>query len=161
MRKIASRTPTPVGSLLATAVPKLAERLLEERIRRDWRSLVGPEIARRCQPRELKNGALEVTVDNSPWLQELALREAELLSRLIRRYGADAIRSLRFSLGALSPEPPTPPRKSMRSKDCPTAEESRMIEAAVALIADPELQHSARRLLGKACVAVRAQTPRR
>jgi len=159
MSRVASRAPTPVGSLLATAVPKLKERLLEERIRREWRSLVGPEIARRCQPRELKNGTLEVIVDNSPWLQELALREAELLSRLTHRYGADAIRSLRFSLGALPSDPPTPPRRSMRGKDRPTAEESRMIEAAVALIPDPELQRSARRLLEKACVAVRAQTP--
>ncbi len=159
MREIGSRTPTSVGSLLGTAVPKLAERLLEERIRRDWRQLLGPEIARRCQPKELRNGTLRVTVDNSPWLQEVALREAELLSHLTRRYGPNAIRSLRFSLGALSADPPVSPRTGMRSKDRPTAEESRMIEAAVALISDPQLQVSARRLLEKACVALRTTRP--
>ena len=156
--KIRSRDPTPVGSLLRTAVPKLAERLLEVRIHREWRELVGPDMARRCQPGELRSGTLDLTVDNSPWLQELALREAELRSRLTSRYGPDAVRSLRLTLGTLGAEPAEPPRRGARRKDDPTAEEMRMIEAAVSLIPDPDLQVSARRLLEKACVAVRART---
>lgn len=151
------RTPTPVGSLLGSAVPPLAERLLEERIRREWRSLSGPEIARRCQPKELRSGTLEIVTDNSPWLQELALRESELLARLARRYGIEAVRALRFSLGAVSAEPHIPPRRGRSSRERPTAPESQMIDAAVSLIADPELRGSVRRLLEKACVAHRAR----
>lgn len=151
------RTPTPVGSLLGTAVPTLAERLLEERIRREWRSLTGPEIARRCQPKELRNGTLEIITDNSPWLQELALRESELLARLARRYGTGVVRALRFSLGAVSTEPRGLPRRGRSSRERPTATESQMIDAAVSLIADPEIKGSVRRLLEKACVAHRTR----
>lgn len=165
--EIVSRDPIRVGNLLTAAYPKLAERFLEARIRREWRQLVGPEIARRCQPGELRDGTLELTVDNSPWLQELGLRAAELLSRLIHRYGADAVRSLRLSLGTPRAEPvesdghPRHRRGSgERSEARPTAkaitaEETRDIEAAVALIPDPELRVLARRLLEKACVASR------
>lgn len=170
MGGLVSRDPIRVGNLLTAAYPKLAERLLEARIRREWRQLVGPEIARRCQPGELRDGTLELTVDNSPWLQELGLRAAELLSRLSRRYGADAVRSLRLSLGTPRVEPvesnghPRHRRGSGGSSEARptakaiTAEETRNIEAAVALIPDPELRVSARRLLEKAWVAARERT---
>lgn len=149
-----SGTPSPVESLLGAAVPQFAERLLEARIRREWRDLVGHQIARRCLPGELRSGTLTLIVDNSPWLQELALREPELLNRLASRYGPDTVRSLRPTLGALPPEPVARlPERAVRSKRRPTAEEMRMIDAAVTLIADRELRDSARRLLAKACVA--------
>jgi len=157
MRQIGSRDPTPVGSLLGSAVPKLAERLLEVRIRREWRQLVGRETARRCQPGELRNRTLELIADNSPWLQELALRESELRSCLTERYGPAAVRSLRFSLGALRPDPPEPPRREAREKGQPTGEEMRIIDTAVSLIPDPDLQLRARRLFEKACVAARSR----
>lgn len=154
-----SRDPVPVGSFLETAFPPLAERLLEARIRREWEELVGPEIARRCQPRELKGGTLNVIVNNSPWLQELTLREADLLSRLAHRYGPHAVRSLKLSLGALPAEPADPvrgARSNARPSDAyPTQEERKLIEAAVALIADPELRIRARRLLETACARTR------
>jgi hypothetical protein len=158
-----SRDPVPVGSFLETAFPTLAERLLEARIRREWEALVGPEIARRCQPRELKGGTLNVIVNNSPWLQELTLREADLLSRLAHRYGPRAVRSLTLSLGTLPAEPADPVRRGARSNArpsdaYPTEEERKLIEAAVALIADPELRLQVRRLLEKACASGRVRT---
>jgi predicted nucleic acid-binding Zn ribbon protein len=39
-----------------------------------------------------------VIVDNSPWLQELTLREGELLARLQARYGTAAIKALHLRL---------------------------------------------------------------
>jgi len=152
-----SAAPTPVAALLSGALPGGAERLLEARIRRDWRQLVGPEIARRCQPAELRNRTLELTVDNSPWLQELALREAELLGRLNQRYGADAVRAIKVSLGALAREPAAYDRRRAGKPDRPTGEEMQMIDAAVTLITAPELQRLARRLFERACVAARVR----
>jgi hypothetical protein len=147
--------PTRVGTLLGAVVPQLADRMLEVQIRREWRSLVGTEIARRCQPGELRGGILQLVVDNSPWLQELALREAELLSRLTERYGGGTVRSLRFSIGVLTPDAAAPDRRRAGSHDRPTDEERSMIEAAVMSIPDPDLQARARRLLERACVAAR------
>lgn len=99
-----SRPPTPVGVILNTAFPGLRERLLEARIRKEWENLMGQDIARRARPVALSHGILRVTVTNSPWLQELTLREGELRRRLADRYGADAVRALRFSLGTLPGE---------------------------------------------------------
>jgi len=154
--EIGTREPTPVGNLLGAAVPTLRGRLFEVRIRREWRELVGAEIARRCQPVELRNGTLELIVDNSPWLHELSLREAELLSRLGERYGREAVRALRFSLGTLPPEPAGHPGRSGRSGARLAPEDAQMIEAAVALIPHPELRAAARRLLEKASLSAKA-----
>ncbi|MBI4240138.1 MAG: DUF721 domain-containing protein [Candidatus Rokubacteria bacterium] len=156
MGEIGTREPTPVGNLLGAAVPTLRGRLFEVRIRREWRELVGAEIARRCQPVELRNGTLELIVDNSPWLHELSLREAELLSRLGERYGREAVRALRFSLGTLPPEPAGHPGRSGRSDARLAPEDAQMIEAAVALIAHPELRAAVRRLLEKASLSAKA-----
>ena len=49
-------SPRPVGDLLVSALPQLAERLVEHRLRRIWPSLVGPDVARRAQPVALANG---------------------------------------------------------------------------------------------------------
>lgn len=104
-------SPTPVGAILPAVLPGLGERLLEARIRQDWETLLGQDVARRAQPLALKQGVLQVTVTNSPWLQELTLREPDLRRRLADRYGAEAIRTLRFSLGTL------PTRETSGGKD--------------------------------------------
>ena len=92
-------TPTPVGALLTAALPALAEPLLALAVRRDWPSVVDPQLARRARPGDLRGGTLTVIVDNSPWLQELTLREGELLARLQARYGAGNIKALHLTLG--------------------------------------------------------------
>ena len=92
------RSPVRVGNLLTRAVPALAERLLEESIRREWAQTVGPDAARRSRPISLRQGTLQVSVDNSPWLQELTLRSAAISSALHERHGA-AVDGVRFVLG--------------------------------------------------------------
>src|SRR5205814_9822565 len=106
-----SGTPRPVADVLA-AVPQIAERLPEYRVRRGWSALVGPDVARRTQPQTLNNGCLHVVVDNSPWLAELTLRAAELTERLHARFAA--VRSLRFTLGTLEGEPVSPAERRER-----------------------------------------------
>ncbi len=99
MSRPRASTPTPVGALLTAALPSLAEPLLAMAVRRDWPSVVGAAISRRSQPGDLRGGTLTVVVDNSPWLQELTLREPELLRHLQARYGAESVKALRFTLG--------------------------------------------------------------
>ncbi len=73
------RSPVRVGNLLTAAVPALAERMLEQAVRREWTETVGPEASRRTRPGALRQGTLEVSVDNSPWLQELTLRSSAIV----------------------------------------------------------------------------------
>src|SRR4029450_9418269 len=101
--------PVRIGDVLTAAVPALEERLLAERIRLGWRAAVGAEIARRTRPAELKAGTLTITVDNSPWLQELSMRSAEVLDTVRARFGP-TVTALRLTLGAPAPAAAPPPR---------------------------------------------------
>src|SRR5215510_11481611 len=101
--------PVRIGDVLTAAVPALEERLLAERIRLGWRAAVGAEIARRTRPAELKAGTLTITVDNSPWLQELSMRSAEVLDTVRARFGP-TVTALRLTLGAPTPAARARPR---------------------------------------------------
>jgi hypothetical protein len=142
------RAPRAVGELLVTAVPQLEDRLLVQRLRRTWASLVGAEMARRAQPQALVNGCLQIVVDNSPWLHELTLRAPDLAARLGAEY--PAVRSVRFSLGASSTEEPTPAARPAPRPSRLTDDDRRAIDAAAAAISDPGLAAGARRLLARA-----------
>jgi hypothetical protein len=149
-----TKSPRAVSELLTSAMPQLEDRLIEERLRRSWIRIVGPEIARRTRPASLVNGTLTVVVDNSPWLQELTWRAEELQSRVAAAHAS--VRTLRFMLGSLNgPDD----RSSPAQDDARDAQSSRPslgvaeridIDAAAAAIPDPSLADAARQLLTKA-----------
>jgi hypothetical protein len=134
-----------VADVLAAAVPQIAERLPEYRVRRAWSALVGPDVARRARPQSLTNGCLHVVVDNSPWLHELTLRAAELTERLHAQF--EAVVSLRFTLGTLEAEPSPPAQRRERRTKALGDDDRRDIEAAASAISAPALADVARRLL--------------
>ncbi|HEV8437401.1 MAG TPA: DUF721 domain-containing protein [Methylomirabilota bacterium] len=161
MAAAAWSTPVRVRDVLVAAVPELRERMLEDAIRKDWRRVVGAEFARHSQPSGLRTGALDVTVDNSPLLHEMTLRSGELLAALQARHGP-TLTSMRFMLGRVAPAaaaatprrpPPVPPRLG--------AEESHLVEALTATVADPALADSLRRLLTKDLLSRRPAGPSR
>ena len=144
---VRAAAPRSVADLLVSAVPDLRDRLLEHRIRRAWPAVVGGDAARRAQPRSFVDGCLTVVVDNSPWLHELTLRSDELTRRLAERFGA--VRSLRFVSGKVEAEP-TSGRAGVRLPAPLDAQAQREIDAAAAVIPDPEAAAAARRLMTKA-----------
>ena len=131
-----------------SALPQLEGRLLVQRIRRAWSTLVGSDIARRATPQSLVNGCLAVVVDNSPWLHELTLRAPELATRLQAEF--PVVQSLRFSLGAAAAEDAATPAPARPRRPRLTDDDTRAIDAAAAAISDPALAASARRLLARA-----------
>lgn len=158
MRRAKLAAPVRVGDVLAAAVPELGERMLEETIRKEWRLTAGAELARRSQPGELRAGTLTVLVDNSPWLQEMTLRSAELLRALQSRYGT-AVSALRFTLGQLASRPEPPARRRAQPAARLTEAEAREVEAAGAQLSDPTLAAALRRLLTKDLIARRRARP--
>jgi hypothetical protein len=144
-----------VGSLLTQAVPALAERLLEEAIRKEWARIIGPEAARRSRPVALRQSVLEVSVDNSPWLQELTLRSASIASMLQERHGA-AVSAVRFVLATkVAGAPPAAAARSaprIPSRQL-SAEEARQVDDAARRLADHGLAASFKRLLTKDLLA--------
>jgi hypothetical protein len=155
------RNPVRVGNLLTAAVPALAERMLEETIRREWAQTAGPEAARRSRPGALRQGALEVSVDNSPWLQELTLRSAAIVAALRKRHGS-AVIAVRFALGsgrgdadvaARPARTEAPQRRLTVPERRLTVEEARIVDAAAGQVSDPALASSLKRLLTKDLLA--------
>ena len=140
------KTPAPraIAELLPGALPQISDRLTELRIRQSWRTLVGRDVAKRTRPEGLTTGTLRVIVDNSPWLHELTLREAELTAKI--RTSFPEVRALRFTVGAVGVDPAearaTPPRAVKL-----TAADHADIAAATAPIADRAVADAARRLL--------------
>lgn len=154
-------SPVRVGEVLTAAVPALRERMLETAIRRDWAQVVGPEVARRSEPGELRMGALTVTVDNSPWLHELTLRSDDLLRALRSRHGG-AVSSLRFSLGTIAAPPRQATRGPLPDREVTLdSEGATLVDTLVASVSDPALGVSLRRLLVKDLIARRRRDPNR
>ena len=140
------KTPAPrtVGDLLPSALPQIVDRLVELRIRAQWASIVGPDVARRTRPESLTGGTLRVVVDNSPWLHELTLRASNLTAEVRSRFGE--VRALRFVLGAIARETAAGPTRPPRPVAL-TATDRAEIEAAAEAIADSDVAAAARRLL--------------
>ena len=150
------RSPVRVGKLLTAAVPALAERMLEETIRREWSQTVGPEAARRTRPGALRQGTLEVSVDNSPWLQELTLRSAAIAAALRKRHGP-AVTGVRFALGSGPGDAGVAALPAREGAGAPRrrlkAEEVRLVDAAAGRLHDPALASTLKRLLTKDLLA--------
>ena len=147
--------PTRVGELLETALPRLREPLVASKLQRHWRVLVGQEMARRAQPISFTDGILQIAVDNSPWLQELSLREAELLHRIESTVGPGMIRGLRFVLQACDTEA-TPQEVLRTAGRAPlTPAEQAKVKEAVSDLHDQALATALNRFLTKAALAER------
>ena len=88
-------------------------------------------------------------VDNSPWLQEITLRAADIVAALAREFGPETVRALRVTLGRLEPDPAPAASPEAHPGRRVSDEERRAIEAALAPITDRALGESLRRLLVK------------
>lgn len=142
------RMPRAIGDILPDALPQLGERLAEVRLRQNWASAVGAELARRSRPDILAEGCLTVVVDNSPWLQELSLRHAEILT-MVRR-ACPSVRALRLTVGPLPVEANARAAAALRPPAPLSDHDRHEIEEATAIISDPALATAARRLLTRA-----------
>ena len=141
MKKAAPRA---VGDLLLSALPQISERLSTFRLRQSWGAIVGRDAARRSRPDSVTAGTLRIVVDNSPWLHELTLREQELATKVGARF--PEIRALRFTLGAMEPEPDAARTAAPRPIPLTPADHAD-IDAATAAITDDRVADAARRLL--------------
>jgi hypothetical protein len=148
--------PRVVGDLLVGALPQISERLTEFHLRQSWSSLVGRDVARRSRPDTMTAGTLRVVVDNSPWLHELTLREAEVTAKVRARF--PEVKALRLALGTVATERPAD-AEPMPKPVALTAADRADIDQAVAVIADAEVADTARRLLTTARRFPRTRQP--
>jgi len=123
----------------------VAERLREYKAWQIWNDVVGPQIAARAQPCRIRDGVLEVRVDQAVWMQQLQLLKPKILSRLNERLGGPIFADMFLRRGR--PEPP-PPRRESRAPLPPLAPaDAERIESILKDLVDPELRAHLRRLL--------------
>ena len=120
-----------------------------------WHDLVGSRIARQSQPEFLKDGVLQVRVENSVWLSHLRFLEDQLIQMLHKELPSLEIKEIRFRQGPLdtlepstsSPDSGTPPatRAEVKTDHSLSPEQMKLLET----IADPELRRDLEALLKK------------
>lgn len=71
------------------------------RLMKAWPEVVGEAIARRTEVQSLKFHTAVVKVSSPMWIQELNLMKGQILDRLKRALGEDAVREIRFVKGTL------------------------------------------------------------
>ncbi len=141
------RRATGVGAVLQDWLRQrgVADRLRAYRAWQLWNEVVGPQIAARAQPSGIRDGVLEIKVDQPVWMQQLQLMKPQILARLNQRLGGEVFRDIYLRRGSPAPVPKTPPPP----KPLPplTAAEEAQIDEVLKELADPELREGLRRVL--------------
>jgi predicted nucleic acid-binding Zn ribbon protein len=79
---------------------RIDRRRSEAEIVKVWNQLLDPIIVAHAQPTGLRKGTLFVSVDSSPWLDELVrYRRKEILERLQHSFGPDLVARISFRVG--------------------------------------------------------------
>jgi len=94
---------------LAAILPGLLEQLgLAEsaagwRAVSEWPVVAGARIARHAHAVSFRDGTLNVEVEGSAWMHELAFLKRELVRNLNRHLGVDVVRDVRFTPAGTRP----------------------------------------------------------
>ncbi len=95
-----SSGPRRLGDALEEVLERLGIAPAVERheVFRDWDECVGEEIARVARPHRVDGDTLIVKVAHSAWINELSLRQKELLARLNEGRSRSVVKRLLFRL---------------------------------------------------------------
>ena len=94
------RAPRRLDSALDAVLDRLGVTPAVERhaVFREWEQRLGPEIARAAHPHRVDGETLIVRVSSSAWLNELSLRQGEILRRLNAGRRRSSVQRLVFRL---------------------------------------------------------------
>lgn len=101
MNEKKKRRPKKLGDVMGEVLTTsgISDRIAQASIIPDWRTLVGPQIARVTEPLSVtRQGTLFVAVTTNAWMTELSLMEPELLRRLNERAGRLSIKKIRWQI---------------------------------------------------------------
>jgi predicted nucleic acid-binding Zn ribbon protein len=90
------RDPALIGSILPGTLAELGwvAPLAQARLMGQWASVVGAEIAARCQPVSLTEGELKVAAESTAWATQLRLMAPQILARIARELPAGLVTKL-------------------------------------------------------------------
>ncbi len=85
-------------SLLGSGKSPLSDNFLRWKIWRFWPQIVGPTLAKHCEPVGYERGKLMIWVKSSPRMQEIRFFENDLKKKVNEHVGKEWVRSIRFTL---------------------------------------------------------------
>ena len=97
------RPPRQIGDVISNLLARsgYAEVQSNAALQQAWAEAVGESWARYSRPARLRRGVLQIVVQNSIALQELAFQKSQLLRRMKEAFKDEKIRDLRFQVGPL------------------------------------------------------------
>lgn len=129
----------------------LESKLLENRLRRDWPSIVGEPIASNTWPDQIRFKKLYLLVHNSVWLHQLTFLKPTLLQKLNTSAGTEIVTDIVLRVGEL-PRPTKAAPASMphpAQASPPSAALLEEISAHVTTIQDPALRDHLAQLMAQ------------
>ena len=136
----------------------LDERLHQYRALIIWEEVVGPQIAARTRPIRIREGILEINVDQPTWMQRLQLMKPRILAQLNAELGKATIKDLYLKRGKVNvrPDAPveTPPAWQMVQLD---ESEKQQVEELLVSIEDAELREEMQKFLIKQMRLLKAE----
>jgi len=104
IRRPRLRTAARAGDLLDALLAGwgLDTRLQQYRALVVWDEVVGPQIAARTRPEKIRDGVLEVCVDQPTWMQQLQLLKPQILAKLNARLGDAPLREIYLKRGKVT-----------------------------------------------------------
>ena len=96
------RPPQKLSNILADVITQrgYARQIGTSRYQDAWQASVDPELARSSRPGRMRNRVLEITVETSMIMQELAFQKKTIINRLNRQLNLK-LTDLRFRLGTI------------------------------------------------------------
>ncbi|PLX73328.1 MAG: DUF721 domain-containing protein [Desulfuromonas sp.] len=146
-----------VGGLLDQLLAKLGleERLEQAKALVIWESVVGPQIAAHTRPLKIRDGVIEVCVDQPVWMQQLQLMKPQILGKLNAALGEAPLRDIFLKRGKVTGRSGPSVRQSLPWQQVTLdGREKQEIEQMVEAICDPKLRWELESLLTRqACLA--------
>ncbi|PLX80751.1 MAG: hypothetical protein C0616_07640 [Desulfuromonas sp.] len=137
------RKPLNAGSVLSDLLTGagLGDKMKGYRAWQCWDEVVGPQIADHARPKRLRNGVLEVSVDQPIWMQQLRLMAPQILERLNRALKGEIVKEIYWRRGK-----PTRPIEELSEPDRPQPlpqldkQEQAKIDKVLAEIKDADIR---------------------
>ncbi len=84
--------------LLQNSKSPLSNQFLRWRVWKDWKDLVGAQIASKCQPVGYHRRTLYIWVESSAWMQQLNFFSSQIKIKVNQYAGKEWVNSIRFTL---------------------------------------------------------------
>ena len=142
--------PAAVSDLLSAVLrgTPAEKRLDEGRIWQVWEQAVGSRIASHARPSAFRDGALTLTVDSAPWMQQLTYLKQELIAKVNGELREEMVKEIYMKAGPVKPAAPAAAPWVQKRREL-SAEELAWIKEQALSVEDPDLREVFESLLKK------------